>query len=93
MKIKFENTPILLPFRLLRHFADVNPIIVNYHIVSDELLPHVKNIYAYRTIKNFIKDIDFFCNEYHIISLNDFYEAKYNHYKLPDNSLLLNAIL
>ena len=83
------NTVNVLPFGLLRSIGYFDPLIVNYHMVSDQKLPHVCNLYKYRDVKTFIEDMDFFVRNFHIIGLQELLEhIKFNH-KLPKNSFLL----
>ncbi|MBN1183339.1 MAG: polysaccharide deacetylase family protein [Bacteroidales bacterium] len=89
MKMTHKDIPVLLPFSLLRGLSNVNPLIVNYHIVSDNKLPYIENLYKYRNIKTFIEDLIFFCKKYHPIGLDEFLESVRNNTKLPKNSLLL----
>lgn len=79
----------LLPFRFARSLANVNPTIINYHTVSDVKLPHITNLYSYRTIKNFRSDLDFFVQHYRLISLKDLLQSVRFQIKLPKNALLI----
>jgi peptidoglycan/xylan/chitin deacetylase (PgdA/CDA1 family) len=79
----------LLPLDPLRRETGVNPLIVNYHMVSDELLPYVRNLYKYRNIKTFIQDLDFFILNFHPITLNDLLVSVKDNIILPENSWLL----
>lgn len=89
MKINYNNIPVPLTFNILRGLSNVNPLIVNYHIVSDFNLSYIENLYKYRNTKTFIEDLNFFCKKYHPIGLDEFLESVRNHTKLPKNSLLL----
>ena len=89
MNSKLFNIPIPLPLNLLRNLSGVNPLIVNYHIVSDEILPHIKHIYKFRTRKKFEEDLEFLRKHYEPIDLYTFLESRQNGRKLPKNSLLL----
>ncbi len=78
-----------LPIGALRRAAGVNPLIINYHVVSDKRLPHIIHLYNYRNIAAFNRDLDFFCRHYHMIGLPDLLESLVNRTKLPENSLLI----
>lgn len=67
----------------------VNPLVVNYHVVSDQYLPHVNNIYDYRNTETFIRDIDFLSSKFEPINLQQLLFHLKTGKKLPDNSLLL----
>lgn len=81
--------PLPLPFDLLRNLSGVNPLIVNYHVVSDERLPHVENLYKYRDVSTFAKDLDFFCRKYNPIGLEELLSSLKNASPLPPHSVLL----
>jgi peptidoglycan/xylan/chitin deacetylase (PgdA/CDA1 family) len=79
----------MAPFRLLRNLARVNPLIINYHVVADEELPHISELYAFRSVSRFIADMDFLGRHFHPIGLESFLDHIHNNNPLPDNSLLL----
>lgn len=83
------NLSQVLPFDLLRKMAGVNPLIVNYHVVSDRKIPHIINLYKYRDIKTFKEDLDFFSSNFHPISLLELLDYVKNGSTLPENSFLL----
>ncbi len=85
----FNRIPLPLSFNRLRKMAAVNPLVVNYHVVSDHYLPHVNNIYNYRNTETFTRDIDFFSSHFTIINLQQLLIHLQTGKKLPDNSLLL----
>ena len=79
----------LVPFGLLRRMAGINPLIVNYHVVSDKRLPHIINLYAYRDIQTFKEDLDFFAGHYRPVSIFDVLDHLRGRIRLPNNSFLL----
>lgn len=79
----------LCPFRLIKYLARVNPLIVNYHVVSDKRLPHIAHLYKYRSISGFNRDLDFLTRHFHFIGLDEFLQYQHDHIKLPNNALLL----
>lgn len=79
----------LAPFRLIRHLARVNPLIINYHVVSNDKLPHIAHLYKYRSISEFKDDLDFFTRNFHPIGLTEFLQCQRSNLALPDNALLL----
>lgn len=83
------NITSLLPFNLLRKIAGVNPLIVNYHVVSDEKLPHIVNLYKYRNIRTFVEDLKFIAGNFHPIGLPEFLESIQGKVALPKKSILL----
>ena len=85
----FNKIPLPLSFNRLRKLAAVNPLVINYHVVSDQYLPHVNNIYNYRNTETFTRDIDFLSSQFKIINLQQLLVHLQTGKKLPDNSLLL----
>jgi peptidoglycan/xylan/chitin deacetylase (PgdA/CDA1 family) len=55
----------------LGSLVGVNPLIAYYHIVSDEDVPHVKHLYAVKTVDQFKKELDTFLQCYQMIGLRD----------------------
>ena len=85
----FNRIPLPLSFSRLRKMAAVNPLVVNYHVVSDQYLPHVNNIYNYRSTDTFTRDIDFLSRQFKIINMQQLLIHLKTGKRLPDNSLLL----
>ena len=77
------------PFELLRNHANVNPLIINYHVVSNKHLPHISQLYPYRDVKQFIDDLDFLLANFYPINLENLLESSKNNTKLPVNSFLI----
>jgi peptidoglycan/xylan/chitin deacetylase (PgdA/CDA1 family) len=84
----FNKIPLPWSFNRLRKLAEVNPLVVNYHVVSDRFLPHVNNIYNYRDTEAFTRDVDFLCGHYKVINLQQLLNHQQTGKKLPDNALL-----
>jgi peptidoglycan/xylan/chitin deacetylase (PgdA/CDA1 family) len=90
MRNIFYRIPLPVSFNLLRKASGVNPLVVNYHVVSDHPLPHVDHIYPYRNSTRFTADLDFLVSRYHIITLHDLLESlQHPKHRLPENSLLV----
>jgi peptidoglycan/xylan/chitin deacetylase (PgdA/CDA1 family) len=62
------GTPLVIPY---------------YHMVSDEAVPHVKNLYRYRNIREFTRDLDFFLANYEPVTLKDLLEQLDGKRSLP----------
>lgn len=54
--IKTTNKKLILPF---------------YHVVSDDYIPHIKNLYNYNSIKQFEKSLDYLLKFYEPIDIED----------------------
>jgi peptidoglycan/xylan/chitin deacetylase (PgdA/CDA1 family) len=89
MNSSLFKIPEPLPINLLRRLSGVNPLIINYHIVSDETLPHIEHIYKYRSIKEFNNDLDILTKYFHPVDLHTFLDSIKKNQQLPKNSMLL----
>jgi peptidoglycan/xylan/chitin deacetylase (PgdA/CDA1 family) len=76
-------------FPLMRRIAGVNPLVVYYHLVSDDEVPHVSNLYAFRTVAQFKRDMDVVLRFYRALSLVDFMRSLKGQQALPKDSFLL----
>jgi len=79
-KILNFSTPFL-PYSFLKKIYNGKTIFPFYHTVSDNELPHVKNLYNVRNIKQFKKDLDFLTKHYEAISIYDFIKKNKNYNK------------
>lgn len=78
-----------LPLTPLKNLARVNPLIINYHVVEDKKLPHIANLYSYKSISRFKDDLDFLVKHFKPIGLAEFLNHIHGKAALPDNSFLL----
>jgi len=78
-----------IPFFVLEKAVKTNLIVPQYHMVSNEEVPHVKHLYTYRNVRQFKDDIDFFLRYYSPISLYDLINSRKNDRDLPEESFLL----
>jgi peptidoglycan/xylan/chitin deacetylase (PgdA/CDA1 family) len=77
------------PFNFVRNLARINPLIINYHVVTNKKLPHITNLYNYRSVSRFIDDLDFLVRNFHPIGLSEFLAHIHEKTILPENSFLL----
>ncbi len=89
MSLSLPHIPIPLGFKFLKRKAMVNPLIVNYHMVSDQDLPYINNLYSYRNVDTFVRDLDFYNRYFHPIGMAEFLDSIKNGTELPENSVLL----
>lgn len=89
MRIVNQQIPIPAGLNILRRKADVNPLIINYHIVSDQKLPYINHLYRYRDVSAFKKDIEFLISRYQPIGLIDLLENLKGGAALPQNAILI----
>jgi peptidoglycan/xylan/chitin deacetylase (PgdA/CDA1 family) len=59
----------------VRPLSKVSLVVPFYHMVSDVHIPHVSNLYRFRTIAEFKSDVDFFVRHFEPVTLNDIVDA------------------
>src|SRR5512141_2143175 len=64
-----------IPLGGLVRLANTSPLVVYYHVVSDEHLPHIKHLYSYKSRMGFEADIDFLLKTYVPVSLEELIKA------------------
>jgi peptidoglycan/xylan/chitin deacetylase (PgdA/CDA1 family) len=60
-----------VPMKLARPLSGVSLVVPFYHVVSDRHVPHVSNLYRFRSIAEFATDLEFFVRHFKPVSLND----------------------
>ncbi len=94
MRITFKNilgiTGSWIPLKLIRSITGFRDIFPFYHAVSDEDLPHLKHLYAVKTKKRFIKDLEYFLSKYEPVSMSDWYESSLGRRKLNKPAIVLS---
>jgi peptidoglycan/xylan/chitin deacetylase (PgdA/CDA1 family) len=78
-----------ISFPFFRSRSGVNPIAVYYHLVSDSEVPHISNLYRFRNVSQFKRDLDVLLGSFHPVSLQDFLLSFDRQQELPKNSFLL----
>src|SRR5271157_6511785 len=64
-----------VPMRWVRPLSGVSLVVPFYHMVSDVHVPHVSNLYRFRTIVEFTSDVEFFSRHFEPVTLNDIVDA------------------
>jgi peptidoglycan/xylan/chitin deacetylase (PgdA/CDA1 family) len=59
----------------VRPLSGVSLVVPLYHMVSDVHVPHVSNLYRFRTIAEFTSDVEFFARHFEPVTLNDIVDA------------------
>jgi peptidoglycan/xylan/chitin deacetylase (PgdA/CDA1 family) len=78
-----------LAFPVCRRLTPVNPLIGYYHLVSDRELPHIKELYSFKTPAEFKEDIDFLLRYFKPISLQQILAALKGKETLPADAMHL----
>lgn len=78
-----------IPVYILEKITRTHFIIPYYHIVNNDEVLHVKHLYDYKNIDQFISDLDFLIKNYVPVTLNDVLDFIKNDRFLPERSFLL----
>ncbi len=70
---------------ILQDYGFQPPLILYYHTVSDESLPHIEHLYKYKGIESFKRDLDYLASHYTMISPSQLLNKE----SIPDDSCLL----
>ena len=89
--VKLAIQPVIpvLPLSTVRKLASANLFLPFYHIVSDENLPHVNQLFHYRDVNAFENELDFFLQHWKPIGLSDLLSYVNGEGDIPPNSMLL----
>lgn len=78
----------ILPPPVWHKLLSINLVIPHWHIISDDLQPHISGLYKYRNIVQFRADIDYFLKYYEPVSLIDILNYLENGVQLPKRCFL-----
>jgi peptidoglycan/xylan/chitin deacetylase (PgdA/CDA1 family) len=76
-----------ISLRGLVRLANVPPLIVFYHVVSDRDLPHIKHLYRYKNAGTFEAGLDYLLRTYTPIDLSDLLRGCQPGESFPRNSI------
>ena len=79
----------IIPFFLIRKISSSKLIVLYYHVVNDEDIPHISNLYKYKRTSQFLDDITFLSQQYCPIGLSDAIGWVRGKNNLPPNCFLL----
>lgn len=77
------------PLNVVRQLSGVRTLLLTYHVVSDECLPHVRHLYPYRDTRQFTADLDSLLRIGRPLSLHDVLDCLRRETPLPKHSFLL----
>ena len=86
----FRNTVLprlmdIVPFSLIKRLGSRKLIILYYHLVSDEDVPHVRYLYKFKDTSQFISDLEFLLKHYSPTGLMDLIRCEKGDNNLPRN--------
>ena len=72
-----------VPIEWVRPLSGVSLVVPFYHMVSDLHVPHVSNLYRFRTVEEFKSDLEFFTRHFQPVTLTEIVEALNGKRPLP----------
>ena len=92
MKLKryYYGAMGLLPMQLLLKTSPANSVFPYHHIVSDESVPHIINLYPYKNARQFRQDLDFLLKYFEPVTPSDLVHYIQLNQKLPEKKFLLS---
>lgn len=63
----FKSVQSRVPLGLWRRLMPRTRIIINYHLVSDQDLPHMRWLLPRKTAQQFARDVEYLCNNYSLM--------------------------
>ena len=70
-----SNGAARIPIKWMRSLSGVPLVVPYYHLVSDTTVPHVSHLYRFRTIAEFMSDLEFLLSRFEPVTLRDIVEA------------------
>lgn len=89
VKYRMASAVSTIALSVLERVAAEDLMIPVYHTVSDHHLPHIKYLYRYKNVDQFVSDLQFFSSHYSLIGLGELLAHRKNGRSLPPNALLL----
>jgi|GEM_PF-106814 len=79
----------LLPIRTIQSIISIPTLFPFHHIVSSEVVPHVKHLFAFKNVRQFKDDLDCLLKHFNPVSVNDLITEINSNQRFPKNSFLL----
>jgi len=79
----------IIPFSLLKRCGSSKLIILYYHVVNNEDVPHIRHLYKHKSVRQFDDDLEFLLKNYSLIGLSDVIGWVRGKDNLPPNCFLL----
>jgi peptidoglycan/xylan/chitin deacetylase (PgdA/CDA1 family) len=64
-----------MPFECVRALMGISLVVPYYHMVSDQRVPHVSELYRFRSIAEFMGDMDYLLRHFEPVALRDIVDA------------------
>jgi len=79
----------MLPLSILKKISPIKILYPYHHVVSDERLPHIANLYSYKNIRDFTRDLDCLLKYYKPIQPEILAEIVRADKPITDNTFLM----
>jgi peptidoglycan/xylan/chitin deacetylase (PgdA/CDA1 family) len=90
LKKFYYSSTELFPLQFLLRTSPVKSVFPYHHIVSDEYVPHIANLYPYKNTKEFKEDLDFLLKNFEPIDPTDLIVFVEQNRCLPEKKFLLS---
>jgi peptidoglycan/xylan/chitin deacetylase (PgdA/CDA1 family) len=85
-----QNFCSVLPAGVLTKLSGIRLLLPYHHVVSDEHLDHIKELYSYKNRKEFIKDLDWLLKRFKPVHPDELSERIFNQKPFEKKSFLLS---
>jgi peptidoglycan/xylan/chitin deacetylase (PgdA/CDA1 family) len=89
MKKQLATAASALPASLLHRLCGDDAAVFYYHVISDDDLPHIRHLYAYKGVEAFREDLRFLAANYKPVSLEDLAKHVAGEGSLPPRAIHL----
>lgn len=86
--IYYQSTS-LLPTGLVKKFSAAYPLLPYHHLVTNENVSHVQQLYPYKNVRQFTDDLDYLLKYFQPVSAIEIADAVKRGSRLPRHSFLL----
>lgn len=89
VKSLYKRFLFALPMHGIKSVISIPTLFPFHHIVSNDDVPHVKHLYAFKNVSQFKSDLDYLLKYFKPVSISDLISEINQHQRLPANSFLL----
>lgn len=90
LKKAFFSLSALFPLPVVYRLSGIRVLLPYHHVVSNEHLPHIRNLYAYKNEKTFEQDLDWLLQHFKPVSAAQLAASAREQSTLPQQSFLLS---
>jgi peptidoglycan/xylan/chitin deacetylase (PgdA/CDA1 family) len=89
VKNAFYSAAQLLPLAVLKQRRPGSLLLPYHHLVSDAPVPHIKNLYPWKSTTDFEKDLDYLLRRFKPVTLQEIIQSLRTGQSLPSGAFLL----